>query len=213
MRKFKLAVVTCVGLTIVPFAANAGVCDWRASELLGGGGAVAVGGGAAAGSAIGLAIKGAGFYTLTHAITGATMVGSTLLGTSAAGTVGIIAGTGGIIGTAVAIITGPFVVIGGLAVGTGVGALELGCYFTDERVTEYSEVMAYLQRVAETANPDVFRISEITAGEDDGASVHMRISENETETFSVRDLYIVNGSLRVRRWGPDRTLGQLYLIQ
>lgn len=213
MRKFKLTVAACVGLAIAPFAANAGVCDWRASELLGGGGAVAIGGGALTGSAIGLAIKGAGFYTLTHAVTGATMVGSTLLGTSAAGTVGIIAGTGGIVGTAVAIATAPVVVIGGLAVGTGVGALELGCYFTDDRVTEYAEVLSYLQRVAETANPDVVSISEGDADDGSGAILHIRVGEDETESFPVDELYIVNGSLRVNRWGPDRTLGQLYLLQ
>ena len=47
-----------------------------------------------AGAAAGVGMKAAGFYTLKHSVTGATMLASKLAGSSAAGTIGIIAGTG-----------------------------------------------------------------------------------------------------------------------
>ena len=56
---------------------SAGVCDYRPSNLLGGlrtGGIATAGAGVAA---MGVGAKVAGFYTLTHAVTGATMLGST----------------------------------------------------------------------------------------------------------------------------------------
>ena len=110
--------------------AVAGVCDFRPSELIGGvsTGVVASSTGAAAATGIGL--KGAGIYTITHATTGAAMLGSTAAGASAAGTTGIIAGSAGFLGTAGAVLMSPFVIIPAAVVAVGIGAYEGGCYLS-----------------------------------------------------------------------------------
>ena len=61
----------------VPNAVAAAICDWRPSQLIGGGptGAAVTAGGAVAATGTGLQI--AGFYTLVHSTSGAVMLGST----------------------------------------------------------------------------------------------------------------------------------------
>ena len=58
---------------------------------------------------------------MSHSVTGATMLGSTLGGASGAGTVGIIGGTAGVIGTGAAILMSPlFIGAAGTAAVMGV---------------------------------------------------------------------------------------------
>jgi hypothetical protein len=104
--------------------AQANACAYAPSNLLKTGGVVA-----GTTALAGASLKAAGLYTLTHSITGATMLGSTAAGSSAAGTVGIIGGTWGLLGSAAAVLMSPVVVTVG-AVGAG-GALvyEGACYF------------------------------------------------------------------------------------
>lgn len=110
--------------------AVAGVCDYRPSQLIGGTSTTVIAGGAGATAATGIGLKAAGIYTLTHATTGATMLGSTAAGASAAGTTGIIAGTAGFLGTAGAVLISPFVIIPAAVAAVGVGVYEGGCYFS-----------------------------------------------------------------------------------
>ncbi|RLA47056.1 MAG: hypothetical protein DRR42_17855 [Gammaproteobacteria bacterium] len=108
-----------------------GVCDKRPSKLISSAGATAT---AAAGTSVGSAGAAGtalGFYTLPHAVTGLTMLGSTAGGASAAGTVGIMGGTAGAIGTTAAIVLNPFVWGTALVVGVGTVAFEGACLLTD----------------------------------------------------------------------------------
>lgn len=89
--------------------------------MAGGTGAVAV---------TGVGLKAAGIYTLTHATTGAAMLGSTAAGASAAGTTGIIAGSAGFLGTAGAVLLSPFVIVPAAVTAVGIGAIEGGCYLS-----------------------------------------------------------------------------------
>ena len=74
------------------------------------------------GVASGVALKSAGFYTLSHSVTAATMLASSLGGASGAGTVCIIGGTAGVIGTGAAILMSPlFIGAAGTAAVMGVG--------------------------------------------------------------------------------------------
>ena len=109
------------------------ICDHTPSKLIGAGwtGSVATGAGATAAAGVGM--KAAGFYTLTHAVTGATMLGSAAGGASAAGTVGIMGGTAGAIGTVGAALMSPFVIVPAALVAGGVGIYEGGCYITSKR--------------------------------------------------------------------------------
>jgi hypothetical protein len=90
MKKIFSTAAVLAALSAQPLLAN--ICDNRPSAWIGTGGTVAVaaGGGATAGI-VGTA-SAAGLYTIPHAITGATMLGSTAGGASAAGTVGIMGG-------------------------------------------------------------------------------------------------------------------------
>ena len=125
MKKISISILLSC---LFSHSAMAGVCDYRPSQLVGGAatGAVEVTAGAAAATGIGL--KAAGLYTLTHATTGAAMLGSTAAGASAAGTTGIIAGSAGFLGTAGAVLMSPFVIIPAAITAVGVGVYEVGCY-------------------------------------------------------------------------------------
>jgi hypothetical protein len=86
--------------------------------------------GTGAAAVTGIGLKAAGIYTLTHATTGAAMLGSTAAGASAAGTTGIIAGSAGFLGTAGAVLMSPFVIIPAVATAVSIGAYEGGCYLS-----------------------------------------------------------------------------------
>lgn len=184
---------------------SAAVCDYRPSQVLGGSGAAVVAGGAGAAAAAGGAAKVAGVYTLVHATTGATMVGGTWAGASAAGTAGIIGGTAGIIGTVVAIVTAPVTIIAAGVTAASVAAYEGACYFTDTRITDYAEVNALVADIAATAPLEDFQYSPGSAGDNNG-TVWIRSPEGG-DRFNISDLYIENGVLKERGWGMNRTLG------
>ena len=109
-------------------AALAGVCDYKASNLIGSGGTAAVAAGSGAVAGAGGAGTAAGLYTLTHATSGAVMLGSTAGGASAAGTVGIMGGTAGTGAAVMGVVLNPFVWVPAAVTAVGVGALEGGCY-------------------------------------------------------------------------------------
>lgn len=110
--------------------ALADVCDYRPSHLIGGTATGAVGGTVGTAAATGIGLKAAGIYALTHATTGAAMLGSTAAGASAAGTTGIIAGSAGFLGTAGAVLMSPLVIIPAAVTAVGIGAYEGGCYLS-----------------------------------------------------------------------------------
>lgn len=116
-------------------AGSQAACGYRPSNLIGdmGSGALAAG---TATAAAGVGAKAAGFYTLTNAVTGATMLGSTAGGVLGAGTVGIMGGTSGAIGTIGAVIMAPTTIIAGAIAGAGTLALEGACYFGVERLED-----------------------------------------------------------------------------
>ena len=128
----RTAAIALIG-TIISTAAGAEVCDYRPSNVIGGFGAGSVATGAGAAAVTGAGLKAAGFYTLVHSVTGATMLGSAAGGASAAGTVGIMGGTAGAIGTAAGVLMSPFVIIPAAVVAGGVAAYEGGCYLADKK--------------------------------------------------------------------------------
>ena len=126
-------IVVLLATSFLTLPAAAEICDHTPSKLIGAGwtGSVATGAGATAVAGVGM--KAAGFYAFTHAVTGATMLGSTAGGASAAGTVGIMGGTAGAIGTVSAALMSPFVIVPAALVAGGVGIYEGGCYLKDKR--------------------------------------------------------------------------------
>lgn len=208
MLRMPLAVIAASFSLITTVSAS--VCDYRPSQVLGNSGAAIIGGGAGAAAAAGGAAKAAGVYTLVHATTGATMVGGTWAGASAAGTAGIIGGTAGIVGTVVAVVTAPVTIIAAGVTAASVGAFEGACYFTDTRVTDYKEVNAVVADIASTAPSKDFQYTPGSEGDNNG-TVWIRSSEGG-DRFNISELYIENGVLKHREWGVNRTLGIVAVI-
>ena len=200
----KIKTTSVIVATAIALAggAQAEVCDYTPSKLAGKtataiGPAVA-GGGAAAG----VGLQAAGYYTLVHAGSGLTMLGSTAAGSSAAGTVGIIAGTGGVVGTVGAILMAPVtIIVGGVTI-IGVSAFEGVCYFQVERTTDPYEV----RRVIESVASQDQAVSIVPT--DDGDAMALKIL-GETQMYLLRDLYIADGHLKHREFGPNTDLGPI----
>lgn len=185
------------------------VCDYRPSAYLGTSAIAAAGGAAVTG---GGAMKAAGFYTLVHAGSQLTMLGSTLAGSSAAGTVGIIAGTGGALGTVGAFLMAPAtLIIGGAAV-VGAGGFEAACYFQDERITDYNAVLEVMKHFADNHPEDRFVLERGIEGREDDVILIWNPETAELDRYLVADLYIVNGTLMYRKWGPNRNLGKIVFL-
>lgn len=109
--------------------AQAAICDHRPTKIASK--AVAAASGTVVATGVGM--KALGFYTLSHATSGSLMLGSTLAGSSAAGTVGIIGGTGAGVGAAAAAVMSPAALTAGAIVLIGSAAFEGTCYLVQKR--------------------------------------------------------------------------------
>ena len=197
------------GMLCSTATAHADTCDYRPSRILGDTVSTAVvGGGLAVSSTTGAAFA-LGVYTLVNAGSGLTMLGSTLAGASGAGTIGIIAGTGGAIGTAGAIILNPFVWVPAAILGVGGGGFEAACAFlVDERITEYEEVLAVMESFAAHADPEYFRIVTNAIP----AFISLSDGQGSWTRYDIEDLYIADGMLKSRDWGPNTEIGRVVLL-
>lgn len=74
----------------------------------------------------------AGLYTLTHATSGAVMLGSTPVGASAAGIDGIMGGTAGAGADVMGVVLNLFVWIPAAVTAVGIGSVEGGFYLAGE---------------------------------------------------------------------------------
>lgn len=217
MKKL-LGIAASAILLSTPVAAD--VCDYRPSALIGGAVAGAVGTAGAGAAAAGIGAKAVGFYTLTHSVTGATMLGSTAAGTSAAGTVGIIGGSAGVAGTVGAILMAPATIIAGVVVGAGTAIYEGACYFTVERIEDPAALMPILESLDAQGEGRYFNryfklykqgltsgyIMLATKVDEDGNIL-------KKERFEIENLYIEDGILKHRDWGPNTTIGRVGYIQ
>lgn len=191
-------------------AAQAEICEYRLSELISGAGATATVAAAGATAAGHVAFDAAGFYIIIHSTSGAAMIGSTLAGTSAAGTVGIIAGSGGVLGTVASVIAAPVTLIAAGLTAVGVSGLELGCYLLDDtRIDDYDEVLAALRLVAAAMRPEYFQLVEPESNQHRAYIRVRRSEEGDVEEYDVANLYIVGGQLRHHDWGPNTVIGDI----
>ena len=204
LTSFMMAGMLCSTAT-----AHADTCDYRPSRILGDTVSTAVVGGGLAVSSTTGAASALGVYTLVNAGSGLTMLGSTLAGASGAGTIGIIAGTGGAIGTAGAIILNPFVWVPAAILGVGGGGFEAACAFLmDERITEYDEVLAVMQSFATHADPEYFRLVTNAIP----AFISLSDGEGTWTRYDIENLYIADGVLKHRDWGRNTVIGRVILL-
>ncbi len=202
MLKIKVTTAFAAFAILLADNAHAETCDYKPSKLVGGA-ATAFGTAISGGSAAaGLGMKAASYYTLVHAGSGLTMLGSIAAGGSAADTVGIIAGTSGIAGTVGAILMAPAtIVVGGITI-IGVGAFEGACYFQVERITDPYEV----RRVIESVASQDAAVTIVPTNDGDAMALTVL---DQTETYLLRKLYIADGQLLHRDFGPNTNLGPI----
>ena len=84
------------------------------------------------------------------------------------------------------------------------GTAEGICYFRVDKVTDPYEVRRILEAIA-AVDPAMSIVST-----DKGDSLSLEV-KGEQKLFLMRKLYIADGKLRYRDWGPNRNLGQVLL--
>lgn len=172
--------------------AEAAACDYTMSKLAGK--TIA----AAKGNNAGATLQSAGYYTLAHAGSGLTFLGTTSAGATVASN--LVGGASGLLGTVSAIVMAPAtLVIGGIAI-VGVGSFEGYCYFQVQRITDPYEVRKIVESVAEHDD------SVSIVATDDGDAMALQIGD-QTKTYLLRKLYIADGQLKHRDFGLNTNLG------
>ncbi|RYH04375.1 hypothetical protein EU805_03120 [Salipiger sp. IMCC34102] len=195
-------------LSIAATGAHAGMCDYRLSALVGSGGRAVANVGGAALDATGISGKALGYYTLTNAVTGANLLGA---GGAAATSAEVIAGAGTGIGAAGAALMTPLGIAIGVVVAAGVAGSEGYCYFQDERITDYDEIMTILEGLAANADPAYFQLVDPATPLERQAIIQVGDGSNAFTSYRVEDLYIVNGDLKHRERLRDTTIGTVRL--
>lgn len=193
-------------LTVSAANAEAKVCDYRPSSILGGSitAVTASVGGLVAAS--GSWMKASGIYTLVHATSGLTMLGSSAAGSSAAGTVGIIAGTGGAIGAVGSVVMSPVTITVGALTAVGGGGFETYCYLTDydeAAIVEPVQVEALLRMFAALDD----KVIVWTSKNGDILAIHP--GKGETRDYPIEDLYFERGLLMHRELGVDTEIAEV----
>ncbi len=189
-------------------SAHAELCDYRPSNLLAGVNTGALLSGAGVALAAGAGAKTAGFYSLVHAGSGMTMLDSTA---SVANSIGVIAGSSGAIGSAVAFLMSPMALGAAAATAVGTGGVEGYCSFlVDERITEYPDVLKSLQAVVVEGDPSTSL--EISDPDKETARLSMLGPNEQWSHYNVADLYIVEGVLMHRDWLRNTKLGSIAYV-
>ncbi|MCB1388054.1 MAG: hypothetical protein KDK12_02705 [Rhodobacteraceae bacterium] len=193
-------------LALTATAARADLCDYRLSQMVERRGSPAIEAARAANAAPG--DQGPVLYLMVNPRTGQTSLGATGAGTPDDG---FLTRTARLLGSAVAIVSSNSAIAtaGGAVAGAG---LEAVCFFRDERITDYDEVLAVLRVVDESMPPDLFALIE--PGESRRDAV-VRLSRNDgydMAEYAVDDLYIVNGQLRHRDWGLNDVVGDIAIF-
>lgn len=180
----------CAAFLAMAPAAQASICDYRLSTLFGNAGTAAA---KMAKDASG-PLKDAGVLTLTNVATGATMIGSSGAGASVAGA---LAGAAPV----------------GIAVGAALLGSEAICYFLDDRITDYDEILMIMTLLSEKADPQFFELvtPETPIEHEDFILIKDPAKESVTR-YMVRDLYIVNGVLKNRDRWRNTVIGNLGFV-
>lgn len=202
---FRILMFLVAGLSAAPTLVLADLCYWRPSRLLGDTAAGTLEASSVAAATVGVTAKMAGFYTLTHAASGATMLGSTAGGVSAAGTVGIMGGTGGAIGTVASIVMAPAVIGTSATVAVGGGATEIYCRKAVDQTTGIA-LFDVLKSAADALPDDEIRLTKF---EDDYFFCFGPL-EQEGSCHIFSRLYLEDGRImETMPWAADKLVVEL----
>ncbi|MCL4067857.1 hypothetical protein M3484_14870 [Pseudomonas sp. GX19020] len=187
-------------------AAAADVCNYRLSEM------IALRAPKLAAAAADAAVVGRfdptapDFLTLVDSSTGFSAVGAVVAGANAAKALG---GAEAALGAGSTVLTSSALGVAAGAAALGIVGLEGVCHFKAERLTDYYEVLAVLAAVAETADRDFFQL-QLGPARKKGAVVEIwDTGSGVRKQYPVAELYFVNGELKYRRWGFNKSLGML----
>ncbi|MEM7491464.1 MAG: hypothetical protein AAF390_20295 [Pseudomonadota bacterium] len=173
-------------LTVAALPAQAGVCDYKPSRLVG-----AMASSSATQAATAAAVE-AGRYTLVNPQTGLSLLGSATAGGGAAG---LASGASGFLASTVAVLTAPATIVAGSVTAVALGGYEGACYFAVERVTDRDTIVEILRDMEAQADPDRFLL--VTPENTDELTLVLRdpATPEEVQTYEVRNLYIADGTL------------------
>ena len=201
-----------IGATIAT-SSFAGICDYRPSELIGSAGTAAVATGGTSVATVGMAGNAAGFYTLTHAATGATMLGSTLGGTSAAGTIGIMGGSAGVVGSTAAVLLAPATIVSAVVITGGVLAFEGTCFYVDnDFITDEAQILKIAQIFRETSDRGSISLNLTEEGWILGMatiSTGSSSKHGDWDYYNLKNLYVFHGNLMHSDWGLDTVITEI----
>ncbi len=195
--------------TLLAAPSGAAICDYRLGEMISARAPALAG--AAADQALLAVLGGRGpdFFTLVDPGSGFAAFGGFVGPARSAAALATAEALGG--GNLA--LTNP---VAGMAAGAavlGMVGLEGVCRFQDERITDYYEVLAVLSAVADTADRDAFQL-QLGPPRKKGAVVEIwEPGSGVRRQYRVADLIFVNGELRLRRWGPNKSLGLLMQFQ
>lgn len=197
--------LAALALLLSSTSLSAAICDYRPSRLVGD----TVTGAAAAASGAVAHVAGqrrgdGGFYTLVNATSGLTLLGGKLA--ASGGAAGLLEGGSA---AAAAAMANPMVWVPALILGAGGAGYEATCaYFVDERITDYSQVLMIMRDFEAHSDPSYFRLEENTLN----PFIEIHDEAGSRATYRIEDLYIVDGMLKHRSWGPNRKIGRVVFV-
>lgn len=202
-----------------PALVQADVCDFRPSVLAGKAGQAAKATAGAMVSAATETVRAVGVYTLENPVSGVSMISTGVSSAAAAGS-SVAAGAGGALTSAGAIATAPVTIAVAGLTAVALGSYEGVCYFRQERITDYDEILYIVSNLSANSDPTLFRLipegteyvtlrgRNAIAGQD---KVRIASTGVGPFIFDVSNLYITDGVLMHRDAGRNTVIGTVAL--
>ena len=145
---------------------------------------------------------------------------STGVSSAAAAGSSVAAGAGGALTTASALATAPVTIAVAGLTAVALGSYEGVCYFRQERITDYDEILYIVSNLSANSDPTMFRLipegtdyvtlkgRNAIAGDD---KVRIAATGVGPFIFDVKNLYITDGVLMHRDAGRNTVIGNVAL--
>lgn len=203
----------------VPMSVQADLCDFRPSLLASKAGQAAKTTAGAVASVATEGVRAVGVYTLENPVSGISMISTGVSSAAAAGS-SVAAGAGGALTTASAVATAPVTIAVAGLTAVALGSYEGVCYFRQERITDYDEILYIVSNLSANSDPTMFRL--IPEGTDyvtlkgrnaiaSDDKVRIAATGVGPFIFDVKNLYITDGVLMHRDAGRNTVIGNVAL--
>ena len=202
-----------------PMSVQADLCDFRPSLLASKAGQAAKATAGAVASVATEGVRAVGVYTLENPVSGISMISTGVSSAAAAGS-SVAAGAGGALTTANALATAPVTIAVAGLTAVALGSYEGVCYFRQERITDYDEILYIVSNLSANSDPTMFRLipegtdyvtlkgRNAIAGDD---KVRIAATGVGPFIFDVKNLYITDSVLMHRDAGRNTVIGNVAL--